>query len=515
MDEETYRLKFPLPFHQAALFAILSGFLLIFAFPYTRLLGLAFVALVPLELALRGQGWLRGAILGFVGMVPFNGYLMWWSNFFGPPAFLALAAERTFVWFIFGGLLGRLRTNHPRIRLWSFAAGWTFCEYLRIYGPLGCTWGNLSHALAPYPIWIQANSLFGPWTLSFAIAFCNAWLAQLVVLRRRWPILKPDAIAGVSFFALIFIFGAVRLSTIPAAAESLKVGIVQPNMERGVRWDPRFSEMSLAKLETGTLLASQEGARLVVWPETAVPYRDFLRNPNLTMRIGMLARTCSSYIVVGSIEMEHDAANHTYNSASLVTPDGAFEGRYDKQRLVAGGEYLPFENWLRPFSIFNRVMRFLPGKLDGIFTMKEPKRPIKLGLLICFESMVPYLPLRRTEKGADILVVPTNDGWFGENSALVHHFEMAMMRAVESGRPVVQSGNTGISGAVDAYGRLLARTLPNHEERLVFDLPLHSPRTLYAILGDFFPVLMGVLWIFLMGKGSPDLRTETRSRALE
>ena len=487
----------PLPFRWALSLCSGSALLLILAFPYTRCWPLTFFCLVPLMLALRGQGALRGVLFGMLHGFLFQSYIMFWANFFGPPAYLFLAGYKTVLPALFGGLWGWLSRRSSRGLPLAFVSGWVGLEYLQTFGPFGVTWGMLSHAWSRLPVALQGCSLLGPWTWSLVLLMVNASL--YVALRpecksQRRPWWLATAVA----LGLNFGFGVWRLEQDWGPGVPFVAASVQNSMGRNVRWDPRFAQLALEKLERLTCEAASHGARLIVWPETAIPFRDFRRLPNLTLQVGMLGLTTHSWLIVGSIEKVGDEAQHTLNSASLISPQGGFEGRYDKQRLVPGGEYLPLESWLRPYKIFDRVMRYQPGPESvGVFSCPELK--IHPGMLICFESMVPYLAAQRVRDGADVLVVATNDGWFGSDPAIVHHFEMAIFRAIEQGRPVIQCGTTGISGMIDGRGRVLRETPISQEAVAVCPLQARTGRTLYARLGDVLPWLALTLFLACLG----------------
>lgn len=296
------------------------------------------------------------------------------------------------------------------------------------------------------------------------------------------------------------VFGQWRLQQAWNLGPTFTAAAVQNSMGRDVRWDPNYAQIAIQNLEKLTLRAAERGAKLIVWPETAIPYRGFRKIPQLTFEIGLLALKSKSYLIVGSIEKAEDEFKHTLNSASLITPQGAFEGQYDKQRLVPGGEYLPLEKWLRSYPIFDRVMNYTAGKNStGVFNCTE--LGIHPGILICFESMVPYLAAQRVRDGSDVLVVATNDGWFGDNPAIAHHFEMAILRAVEQGRPVIQCGNTGISGMIDQCGRILEETPINQPAVAVHQLTACRQITVYAHIGDVLAWLS--LGIFILCLLSP------------
>lgn len=496
---------------------MLAGLLLIASFPDMRWWPLAFVALVPFEQAVHGQGWKRGLLLGAVLGFVLQSYLMFWANFFGPPAFLFLAAYRAYP-YAFIGWGWATMSGYPLLaRLVGYLGCWVFVEYYQTWGPFGCTWGMLSHTLARQPDWLQICRLGGPWSLSAVVATLSLVLAESIrrlLAKKSWTADLSAAWVGTLAILLgTFAYGANRLAHAPPplkkgeSPSSIQVGAIQVNMGRDIKWDPSFANVAIAGLEELTLRAGGEGSKLSIWPETSIPYRNFRNDMELTERFGHLARVSGSNVLVGSIEFAGDAANHTLNTAWLIGYQGDYKDRYDKQRLVPGGEYLPFENVLRPFSIFDRVMNYKPGAGTGVVNceFKDEPKQVKLGVLICFESMLPSLAAQRVEGGAEALAISTNDGWFGESSAITHHFEMAIFRAVETARPAIQSGNTGLSGVIDAYGRVLSETRPNEKTFAVGALVPGKEITFYVRWGDYFAWGAGLVWfaIFVFYRARP------------
>lgn len=492
----------PLHMRWALVLSVLSAVLLLLAFPYTRVYPLTLVALVPFLMALRGQGARRGVLLGAVHGCIVQGCLMFWSNFFGPPAFLFLALYKALLPTVFGGLVGWLAARRPQLLPAGFLTGWVALEYLQTFGPFGVTWGMLSHAWARHPLPIQISALLGPWALSAALLLVN--ISVFVLLQSAW---KEQRKAWLSLTAAAWLFtmafGSWRLGQEWPRDQTIRLGAVQVNMGRDVKWDPNYARFALDRLLQMTRDAAGQGAQVIVWPETAVPFRGFLADPRLTYEIALLAREVQAWLVVGSIErVANDPQRHTLNAASLVSPEGEYKARYDKQRLVPGGEYLPLSAYLRDYKIFDRVMRYLPGTGDGLFDCPDNKA--RGGMLICFESMVPYLAAERVAGGANFLIVATNDGWFASNPAIQHHFEMAIMRAVEQGKPVVQCGNTGVSGVIDGRGIVRAETRINEAAVTVAEVGLEDGFTLYQRLGDVLAHLCLALFVIsLLGaKGS-------------
>ncbi len=481
----------PLPFRLGLPLAALSALLLSLSFPHARQAWLAWVALVPFLVACRGQGFRRGALLGLALGVGFQASLLSWAHLFGPLALVGLVFLKSLAPALAGGILGMGLEGRSGQRSLFAAATWVTMEFLQTLGPLGITWGMLGQSQARVPVLIQVGALAGPWGLSFVLALVNAAVAeQVLALWGRGS--RREGAVGLAWAAalagLVVLFGAWRLEHPPqASAGPVAWAAVQVSMPQNVKWDPQFQETIMRRLEALSAEAARGGAQVVVWPETAIPYRGFLGNPHLVRRIRDLAEGLGVWLLVGSIEPAADGGTH--NTASLFSPDGHLAGRHDKHRLVPFGEFLPGKRYWPPLPQLALVMNYLPG---------PPPRPLQMestgfGVLICYESMVSHLARDLVRQGASYLVIPTNDAWFDRSSAAAHHFDMAIMRAVETGRPTIQAGNTGISGFVTATGQVLAESRLFERRVLVARLAPVSEPTLYTRVGDL------VAWLCLVG----------------
>lgn len=469
-----------MPYGAACLLALLSAFLLYLSFPHPHLSGFVWVALVPFFYACRGQGTARGAVLGFLLGCGFQYGLLSWATVFGFDAQVALVVLKAIGSALMGALVGGYRPQRPFLTALFFASAWIGLEYFQMLGPQGTTWGMLSHSQARQLVLIQIGELTGPWGLSFVIAFWNAALAELLWTRRR---ALPTLGVALGLGAVTLAFGWARLQHRWGEGQPIMLGVVQTSMEQDHRWDPDFREEIMTRLWSLTRESARKGARMVIWPETSVPYPFFLDTEPLRQRASMLAQENQIYLLTGSIE-RGSQPNTTRNVATLIDPAGNFGLSSDKIRLVPFGEYLPLPGFMRDWPVFDRVMRYLPGDKQVLFP-----QPVPFGVLICYESMVPQEPLHKVELGAGLLVVITNDAWFGKSSAAMHHFEMAIMRAVEMRRPVVQCGNNGISGFVLPSGQVVAESKLDEVLELTHEVVPETYRTLYSRTGDLVAYL--------------------------
>jgi apolipoprotein N-acyltransferase len=285
-------------------------------------------------------------------------------------------------------------------------------------------------------------------------------------------------------------YGGLSRSAGVAVSESprLRVGLVQASIPQGDKWDPtQASEHVKRHLELSRDAAAR-GARLVVWPESAVPgYFD--RSPALAAELRGFVRSHATYLLFGNDDVEDDGVEgrRFYVGAKMLTPEGDLALRYHKMRLVPFGEYVP----LRPLlslggrvapKLVRQVADFTPGERAAVGEADGAR----LGVTICYEAIFPDLVRRFAENGAELLVNVTNDAWYGRTSAPYQHFAMAKLRAVEAGRYLLRAANTGITAVVDPRGRVVARSELFERTVIVEDVSLLAGDTFYSRHGDVF-----------------------------
>ena len=232
-----------------------------------------------------------------------------------------------------------------------------------------------------------------------------------------------------------------------------------------------------------TRQAVARGAGFVIWPESATPFA-FESDPASAARIRALAQQHQVPILLGSDQIlpaENGVPTRYYNSAYLVRPDGSTAGTYRKMHLVPFGEYVPAK---RIFFFAAPLVEAVSDFSAGDEATLLPLGPHKISTAICYEVVYPDLVRQFVAGGSELLTTITNDAWFGETSAPYQHFEQAAMRAIEEGRYVVRSANTGISGIVDPYGRVLDQTTIFQPAVLVGEARFLRASTFYARHGD-------------------------------
>jgi apolipoprotein N-acyltransferase len=473
--------------------ALLAGALLALSFPQYGTPHMAWIALVPLLVALaeRPARAGRGFRLGLVAGVAYYGGTVYWvggvmAQFggFGTPLAVLLAALLVAFLSLFTGLFGAVTASIlarlGRRALLVAPAVWVSTELLRTWFGGGFPWTLVGYSQVPVLAVAQSASLVGVYGVSAIVLSVNAALAYAVVDRGRggW---KAVGVA-VAVVAGLAAWGQARISEghLLRAGSPLTVGIVQGNIPQDVKWASHLEDEILDKYLRLSREAVRQGAHLVLWPESATPF--YFEESIKGERIRALARDERTWLLIGSDQFVRSRPPVSYNAAFLVQPDGRTAAVYRKVHLVPFGEYVPLRRLLFfAAPLVENVSDFAPGQ-DVVMLPFEGGR--RLSTAICYEVVYPALIRDGVRQGSELLTTITNDAWFGRSSAAWQHFDMASMRAIEQGRYLVRAANTGVSGIVDPYGRAVAKTGLFEDRVVVGQVRLIGERTWYARLGD-------------------------------
>jgi apolipoprotein N-acyltransferase len=275
----------------------------------------------------------------------------------------------------------------------------------------------------------------------------------------------------------------------------VRVGLIQGNVAQGEKWNDALADRIYLRYLAMSRQAIQRGATLVLWPESATPFM-FEEQP-AAEAIRLIARESGARLFIGSDQIEHPRpaapAPATpgprrkpkfYNAAFLIQPTGSVGGVYRKMYLVPFGEYVPLQDvlWFAA-PLVEQVGGFSPGETLTIFHLREGT----FSTGICYEVVYPELSRAAVLGGSQLLTTITNDAWFGTSSAPRQHFDMARIRAIETGRWLVRAANTGITGIVDPYGRVRSQTGLFQDAVVVDDVRLLDGMTPYVRIGDVCP----------------------------
>jgi apolipoprotein N-acyltransferase len=373
--------------------------------------------------------------------------------------------------------------------LWLAPAFWVATEWLRGWVGGGFPWALLGTSQASMTPVIQLASVTGVFGVSALLALVSAAAAVAALTRRPRQLWAAGGV--LALVAVVVAFGTLRVTagTLVTQGPVLKVGLVQGNVDQGQKWDPEFRQEILDRYLRLSQQVISVGARLVVWPEASTPFF-FEAESGYAAPVRALARETHTPMVIGTDLYEVDATgDRIYNSAVMLGEDGTSLGTYKKMQLVPFGEYVPLKSLLFFVGpLVEKVSDFAPGTepvvLDSGDSGSGTSAGVQTGVAICYEVVYPWITRAFVQRGATLLTTITNDAWFGRSSAPYQHFEQASVRAVEQGRYLVRAANTGITGVVDPYGRVLVTTELFEEAAITQDVRLISDRTIYSYIGD-------------------------------
>jgi len=476
--------------------AAVSGALLACTFPKVDFGPLAWIALVPLLLAVLGHGPRAAFRIGWVaGVVFFLATLYWlvltigtYTNLsplvsVGPLILLCAFLALAFGTFAAGCELAR--RNGAELALVAPPL-WVLMEWVRTYILGGFPWVSLGYSQYRATYLVQFVELTGVYGLSALVVLVNVVVYGAV---RRWLSGEAPSTRGMlavtGLLVALVAGGYWRVQEIAAlpVVGSMRVGFIQGNVAQDVKWDPAYQASTIDHYEKLTTAAAADGAELVVWPEAAAPFF-FQEEGELRTRILDLARRLKIWLVVGSPAFSLEGRTLLmHNRAYLVGPDGRADQSYDKMELVPFGEYVPLKS----------LFFFVDKVVEGVGDFRAGTAPVvfrtprgNFGALICYEGIFPNLTRQFVHDGADFLLNITNDAWFGRTSAPYQHLAMATLRAVENRVPLVRVANTGFSAMVDADGTIRWRTGLFESAWRVDTVSWVGVTTLYARFGDFF-----------------------------
>jgi apolipoprotein N-acyltransferase len=432
-----------------------------------------------------GMYWVAAAL--FVDIATF-----WWALPFamvGLPALMAFYVALA----MYAAAQARLRLKLSGLAgICAFAVALSAGEWLRGHLLTGLPWNLVGYVWAGgFPgalAMLQTTAWIGIYGLGFLTILAASlpallgtpWLIPLPPARRAMPV-----IAAALLILVPAASGAVRLTMLPSATTGVWLRLVQPSIVETLKWDPNAVEANFHRLIELSAAPSEHKLSAVIWPEAAATFV-LERDGAHRTAIGAVAPP-GSYVISGALHgpAQPSPLTHVWNSIDVIDPAGDIRAQYDKAHLVPFGEYMPMRSIL-PFK------KLTAGSID-LSAGPGPQTLAVSGLppftpLICYEAIFPGAVIDDGARPAWILNV-SNDAWYGRSSGPYQHFAMARTRAVEEGLPLVRVANNGITGVVDAQGRVPAHTSLDAIGYADIELPAAGATTLYAKTGD---------WIFLV-----------------
>jgi apolipoprotein N-acyltransferase len=347
-------------------------------------------------------------------------------------------------------------------------------------GDLSYPWALVGESLVNSPF-LKLSALFGVYFLSFFVVLVGGLISL-------WSLRYIISALIVLSFGILWNF----VYKLPEPSGEIKVAILQPNILPRLDFDPKeWEETFRAYREITENLGELD---LVVASESAFPgiHTHSQNSQNIVSEI--LERT-KAPILFGTGGVERDTIIKYYNRALLVDTSGKIVGFYDKVRLVPFGENLPFYEFLPEFIREIELGQGNYSRGRGFYPISYGN--LKIGVMICYESIFGGIGKRLVDNGANVLAVITSDGWFGKSLGPVEHFYLGIPRAVETGRYLIRSAKTGISAIIDPEGRVVESLELYTRGSIVGSVKLYEHRTPFVLFGFLFPYLCPILSLLI------------------
>lgn len=428
-------------------------------------------------------------------------------------------------WWVLPRMLGR-PTPTRLLAMLGLAGAWVLIEWTRTWLLGGFPWLPLSASQWTMVSMLQIAAYTGAGGVSFVIVAVNIGFGAYAHRLFREGAMGLNKRSQEFFLALFLVLACFSVHvqsafnrahfTVPFA----RVALVQPYIPQNLKWDETKEVEIRDVLMAGTVAAAATKPDVIIWPEAATPWA-VRGDANMKAFVEALAQRAQTPLLVGSIAIEQPRTpgEKWFNGAFVVTPASGLQSvYYAKRQLVPFGEFVP----LRP--LLGWIRKFVP--IGDDFSRGENMAPLLIplrgetaavGPLICYEDIYPALARQSAYADAGVLVVVTNNGWFGEGGAAYQHAAHSVLRAVENRRPVLRCGNGGWSGWIDEFGAVRAvltrdargkiETRPGADEGTIYfrgtatvevkrDLRWVGRNSFYTEHGEWFLVVCAGLALF-------------------
>ncbi len=377
------------------------------------------------------------------------------------------------------------------------AALWVTAEWLQTLTWAGVPWGKLAIGQTSNLTNVQSASLLGSYFVAFIMIAFSGLIALAVINRGKKATVKK-AVAYLLCAAAVFsansIYGTIVLTDDDSEGEKVTVAAIQANIASDEKWDDENGNTFTIYRQL-SLDAAYEGAELIVWPETAYPYRinvvDWMAD-----YIEEISKDADASLIVGCFESD---ASGFYNVTKYVSPDdGLSSTMYAKRRLVPFGEFVPMrELVMAVFPPLANVSMLSEDINSGYDTSLFETEFGKIGSMICFDSIYETLALDSVRDGAELLCISTNDSWFHDSSAVYEHNAHAILRSIENGRYTVRAANTGISSIITNKGETVDMLPALIQGFAIGQIEFISENTLYTTVGNLL-VYLCAAFVFIL-----------------
>jgi len=487
-------------------FAFVSGIMQTASFPDIGFDVFAWFALVPLILTINQTNavFFTGCLTGFVHQITLVYWLVTAMHIYGNlpivssvPLLILLCMYLSLFTGLFCVLVKRLCTK-PWHLIWA-PFFWVALEYSRSLSQFAFPWELIGYSQYLKLPLIQIADITGVYGISWFIVLFNVAIVcfLLYTTRQDWNQIMISnrlvyALPGIAifFFVVFTTYGLIKQYDINQVIEKshkhMNVSVIQGNIDQALKWDEKFRNQTVQKYILASLSETHRHADLIVWPETAVPIYIQQKTP-LSQKLRDFIDKQSSAFLIGGLRYDRSDIGQWrfYNSSFLLEPKKTSWQTYDKSHLVPFGEYIPFQT---VFPFLNKFVQGVGNFSEGTMIESLKWKEWSIGSQICYEILFPNISRKLVLNGADILVNITNDAWYGHSSAPYQHFSMIVFRAVENKRSLARSANTGVSGFVNPYGKIISSSEIFTDAHLNANLPILNDLTFYCQFGDVFAI---------------------------
>ena len=389
-----------------------------------------------------------------------------------------------------------------RTAVYLFPLFWVSFEYAYSLTDLRFPWLTLANSLPKFNLFIQAADVIGAYGISLLVLYINLFLYLTIQdFYENKKLHKKYTMAVLLLFIIPLLYGVIRIKLFKMPEENIKVGLVQPNLNPWDKWEAGNLDEQLDLYLELSRTAVKKNAKIIIWPESALPVYLLVGNYFTQVnRIQQFADSNDVFIMTGMPDanffFDKDEAPPdakvsknigmyyvSYNSILLFSPQSFQVQKYGKMKLVPFGEKVPFVESLPFLGDLIKwqvgISSWNVGREQVVFDFIEGVQ-LKVGGVICIESIYPDFVAGFVQKGANIIAVVTNDSWYGYSSGPFQHKEIAALRAIENRRFVVRAANGGISAIIDPLGRTVQQTKLFERDVLIGDAGINNSLTIYS-----------------------------------
>lgn len=510
------------------LLGIISGIMLGLSFPPIPFFPLLFAAFIPYFIVIEKRTSLASINrFTYFAIFIYNFITLYWVGSWQPDtdpflmvAGVALLFFNPCVFLIPSSLYYLAYKKFGRkAALYLFPMFWVVVEYLYSISDFRFPWLTLGHSLPYFHSFIQIADIIGSFGLGLLVIYINIFFYEAFKnFTSQKKYIKQIVIALILLLVPI-LYGALKVNQLTKSDSKLKVGVVQPNLNPWKKWEAGNLTEQLNLYLALSEKEIRNGAEILIWPETALPVYlmgggyeglvnsiyTFCDTNNVYLMTGMPYATFYFDSTKAPKEAKKTSSGNyytSYNSIIMFKPGSREVPMYGKVKLVPFGEkvplvdYIPFLGDLIKWNV--GISSWNEGTEQKVFEVSAEDEKHKIAGVVCIESIYPRFITGFVNNGAELIVVVTNDSWYGNSSGPYQHKEMSALRAIENRRTVVRSANGGISCVIDKKGNTLIETEMFTRASFTYDVELNSDETIYTKTAYVLPVISLIISLFVM-----------------